>query len=111
MKITITDQILSGNMGDGWADQNDAAEGYAEYLTEKYRAEVLETYPDAEIEIDIDTGRNTSGCSRDVDVDVDPYDEKIYDIISTLTESLKNVSAQAWDEWCGGDGSDYFEED
>jgi hypothetical protein len=111
MKITITDQVLSGNMGDGWTDQNEAAEGFAAYLTEAYRVDVLAAYPDAEIEIDVNTERNTSGYSRDIDVSIDPYDEDSFEIMESLTESLRNVSASAWESFCDGDGEEYFEED
>ena len=111
MKITITDQILSGNMGDGWADQNAAATAYADYLTDEYRAAVQAEFPAATIIVAIEASRNTSGCGRDLAISVDPWnDETAFEIENALTESLAHVGSQAWDSWCGGDGSEYFTE-
>ena len=111
MKITISDTILSGNMGDGWADQHDAAKGYAEYAAEKLADVVREKYPDAEVETEFRT-QNASGCGPElsVDVETDDLDQK-FEIENDLTDYLLNYYDRVWSAWCGGDGSDYFEED
>lgn len=111
MKITVSAQVLSGNLGDGWADQNEAAQGFAGFLTQKLEARIQEQHPDAEIEIDIDVQENTSGCSRELSVSVDPWDDEMgFEIETKLCESLLYTESSAWDEFCGGAGSEYFDE-
>ena len=111
MKITISDTILSGTMGDGWADQHDAATGYAEYASEKLAEVVRDQYPGAEVETDFDV-QYATGCTRglSVDVETDDIDQK-FEIENDLTDYLNNYYDRVWSAWCGGDGSEYFGED
>lgn len=110
MKITINDTILSGNMGDGWADQYEAAKRYAEYAAEKLAEVVREQYPGAEVETDFNV-QNASGCSHglSVDVDTDDLDQK-FEIENDLTDYLNNYYDRVWSAWCCDDGSEYFGE-
>lgn len=110
MKINISDTILSGNMGDGWADQHEAAKGYAKYAAEKLVEVVKERYPDDEVEAEFDvqyaTGV-TNGIA--VDVETDDLDQK-FEIENDLADFLNNYYDRVWSSWCGGDGSEYFGE-
>lgn len=111
MKITINDTILSGNMGDGWADQYETAEGYAEYAADKLTDVVREQYPDAEVIANFNV-QNATGYSRglSVDVETDDLDQK-FEIENDLTDYLNNYYDRVWSAWCGGDGSEYFGEE
>ena len=109
MKITVSRQMLSGNMGDGWND--DAAQGYANFLEGRLEAEVKERYPEAEVEISIDV-QNASGCSRELSVSVDPWDdERGCDIERDLEESLSCTEDKAWEDFCGGEGAEFYAEE
>jgi hypothetical protein len=71
MNVTISTQILSGNLGDGWDDQNNAADSLAEYTKKVWSEDLKPIFDKHAIDIDIDVQHNTSGSSRDVSVDVD----------------------------------------
>lgn len=111
MKITINDTILSGNMGDGWTDQHDAAKGYAKYAAEKLAELVRERYPNAEVEAEFDV-QFATGCTNglSVDVETDDLDEK-FEIENSLTDYLNNYYDRVWSDWCGGDGSEFISEE
>ena len=51
--ITITETILSGNLGEGWTDIDKAADVYAEFLASEYRAQAQSMFPGADIEVDV----------------------------------------------------------
>ena len=112
MNILITTQILDGNLGDGWADNWEAACGLAEY-TERQWLTDLASYVIAghTVEIEIDTQRNTSGCSRDVSVFVDGTDPESGDdtereILSVLTDEKR-----IWEKYCASpEAEQYFGE-
>jgi len=111
MKITVSTQILSGNLGDGWADNNEAAQGFADFLRPKLEAEIADRYPGAEIEIDIDVQRKTSGCSRDLSVTVDGAEDAKFEIMDKVEEVLPYTVDAAWEDFCGGAGEKYFTEE
>ena len=46
MKITVRDQILTGNIGHGWADTYAAAKGWAKYYGAKLTEFINNEYPD-----------------------------------------------------------------
>ena len=106
MKITVSDQILSGNLGDGWADEREAAKGLAKYYEEKLEAFVKSEYPEAEIIIDIEV-QFASGCTRGLSVDVTDSEDD-YEITNRLEDLLPRIEEKLWKSWCAGDGSEYF---
>jgi hypothetical protein len=112
MKITIEQKILSGNLGDGWADQNEAANGLAKYTANRFREYLEKYYGDYSVEINVSAVRNTSGCGGDVRVSVEPDDEKsadnAFDLLQNLETELLDVSDRAWTDFCGGDGKEFF---
>ena len=100
MKITVRDQILTGNIGDGWADTYAAAKGWAKYYGAKLTEFINNEYPAAEIEIDIEVERAT-GYSRGMSVEVvDSGDD--YGVTNRLEDILLRVADVWWDEWCDG---------
>ena len=106
MKITVSDQILSGSLGEGWKD--DAAKGLAKYYEEKLEEFVKNEYPEAEIIINMDV-QFASGYSRGLSVDVTDSEDD-YEIANRLENLLPRIEEKLWESWCGGDGRDYFEE-
>lgn len=108
--IYINTQILSGNLGDGWSDENDAADALAAYTEKQWLSDLEPMVADGyEVEIDIDVQHNTSGCSRDVSVDVDGADDG-YDIVQRVT-SLLTEENRIWELFCESDeATEYFSE-
>lgn len=103
MKIYVQTQILSGNLGDGWNDQNDAADALAAYTKKQWLADLAPVIAEGhEVEIDIDVQHNTSGCSRDVSVDVDGADDDRYDMVQRVTGLLTEEN-RVWERFCESD--------
>ena len=94
MNINISTQILSGNLGDGWTDENDAADALGEMTERVWTKDLAEVAAEGHnIEFGIEVCHNTSGSSRDVSVDVDGYDD-----YETAHELQKRVEAALTDE-------------
>jgi hypothetical protein len=91
-QIIINDQILSGNLGDGWMDNSEAAEALSEYMESVWREE-LSGYGDYDISINIDV-QNAEGSSRVMSVDCDDM-ETAQDV-----ESLLSSSNDLWERFC-----------
>lgn len=104
MKITISTQILSGNLGYGWNDNNDAADALGEMTEQVWLADLSEVIDEGhEIEFDIDVCHNTSGCSRDVSVDVDGDD---WDAESAMIDRVRGALTEEdaiWSRFCDSD--------
>lgn len=98
MKIEIGDQILSGNLGDGWVSNNDAADAYAEWLSGRYESEARAMFPGAEIEIDVEVQHNASGSARNVSVWIHGADCETERDLQTVLENT-----DYWSEWCESD--------
>lgn len=100
MKITITSQILSGNLGDGWNDENEAARALADYTEAAWMSD-LARFIEAghEVEISIDVQRNTSGVSRRLSVDVDPLSEESYELVQQVEGALTDEGV-LWERFC-----------
>ena len=100
MKIYVNTQILSGNLGDGWNDQNGAADALGEYTEKTWLADLSTVIADGhEVEISIDVQHNTEGASRDVSVDVEPAD---YDQVQRV-EGLLTAENTIWERFCESD--------
>ena len=98
MKITVRDQILTGNIGDGWADTYAAAKGWAKYYGAKLTEFINNEYPDAEIEIDIEVERATGYYSRGMSVEVVDSDND-YGVTNRLADILPRWADVWWDDW------------
>ncbi len=95
--ITVSTLELSGNLGDGWADENAAVDAYAEFLTEKLEAAL----PGADIRVR--TQHNTSGYESGPVVIGD--DDKMQQIAEGIVESITQT---AFDEFCNSDAAAEF---
>jgi hypothetical protein len=96
-KLTIRELIFSGNMGDGWADENAAADAYAEYLTEQIRAE----FPDADISIKVQ--HNTSGHTAGMFVECDDLEEE-----DRAQIQCENIGQIAFERFCNSEEAKAF---
>jgi len=88
MTIIINSQILSGNMGDGWADNNETADALARF-TEEVWTDDLEGFKD--IEIHIEVKHDSIGCSAGAII----YSSNYADI--ALAERLLTDTHVIWD--------------
>lgn len=95
MEITITAQILDGNLGDGWKDNYRAALALAEF-TEKTWAEDIagSDLEDIAYTIDIDVQKNVEGASREMEVDCSDYN------LTRRVESVLTPESMIWDRFC-----------
>lgn len=108
MKITITNQILSGNLGDGWNDQNDAAHAFADYIEEQWMSDISAVIDEGhEVEFEIDVQHNTCGCSRGLSVDVDSISDDGYGMMQRVTDLLTDVN-QVWERFCDSDEATFL---
>lgn len=111
--ITISTQILDGNLGDGWNDNYSAALGLAAYTEDIWMKDLTEYANDHKIKIDIDVEKNTSGSSRSVSVEIDDSDmdhDDIYDMQQKIENSLTD-EGRIWEMFCSSDeAAEYFEE-
>lgn len=112
-KITITAQILDGNLGDGWADNYEAAKGLADF-TKSIWLNDLKEFADAghEIAINIDVQPNTSGYSRDMSVTVEGLDfEAACDLEQEVINSMTSENS-IWEQFCSSEEAEqYYETD
>jgi predicted nucleic acid-binding Zn-ribbon protein len=105
MEITVSMQILSGNMfNESGYDELQSAKNYAELAEEQFREAIEEEYPDAEISIDIDV-QAASGARRDLEVFIEDgeSEEQFFDETESLRSTLEAINVdiyeKQWDEW------------
>lgn len=89
MEITVFEQILTGNLNDGFN-----LDAYLEELDKKWTDRLLDKYPDAQIKIEHYI-QNASGYSRplevivrDVENDIFEQDQDIADLMNHDSEIL-----------------------
>ena len=112
MKITITDTILDGNLGDGWRDQYDAALAFAAFREGFIRGYVAGSYPGADLTVTIDVQRHTEGHTGGATVDVSDCESEEADRVERdLTEYLAAGSDAAWEAFCGSDAAERLSTD
>jgi hypothetical protein len=105
MTVTATEQILAGNLGEGWADETVVAYVFAEYLKTRLEADARDYFPTAdEIIVKIDVQENASGYGGELSVDVDPW-EWDSDIINPIEaeKALAYTFSAAWDHFCASE--------
>ena len=100
--ISIQAQILSGNLGDGWADNSEAAHALAEFTRQTWE-EDLSSFEDAghEIEIGIDV-QCARGSSSDVAVFVSGYDEAAAALENEVKAAL-TYEGTIWERFCASE--------
>jgi hypothetical protein len=87
---------MSGNMGDGWTDEHEAARAFADYLERAFRRH----YPSVDVEI---TVQYASGHKHNT---VCVCDES--DIGEISDGDLHAVESQAWEDWCRSDEAEAY---
>lgn len=103
--ISIRAIINDGNMGDGWADNYEAACAYAEFMESEFRQAIEDIAPDADIEIDVDVNRNASGWTPEPSVICDDAELEIR--VQHRIDGLRT-----WEEWVdSAEAAQYFSED
>ena len=111
--ITISTQILDGNLGEGWKDNYETALALAEYTEAIWENDLAEYANEHEIKFYIDVELNTSGSSRSVCVEIedsDIDDEDVYDMIQKIENTLTD-EGQIWERFCSSDeASEYKNE-
>lgn len=104
-KITITAQILSGNIGDGWKDNHETAVALAEFTRDVWTRELSGYAIYNEIEIDISVER-ASGCTRGRQIHCDDYDTTV------AVEEIISSENEIWEKFCEPENSsEYYSED
>lgn len=97
--IRVTAEILAGNLGDGWNDQNAAAHALGQYTHDVWRAD-LQQLADAghDVAVIILIRENTSGAHRPVQVEC--YDDGEIDgpLERHVEDSLTDEQV-IWDRW------------
>lgn len=92
--ITITAQILDGNLGDGWRDNYEAAQALAEFMEQRWRDDLAELAAEGhEVDIQIDV-QSAEGCARKTTVDADDAD------LAARAERLLTDRSRIWELFC-----------
>mgnify|MGYP007079329733 FL=1 len=92
--ITITAQILDGNLGDGWRDNYEAAQALAEFMEQRWRDDLAELAAEGhEVDIQIDV-QSAEGCVRETIVDADDAD------LAARAERLLTDRNRIWERFC-----------
>tara|TARA_R110002096_G_scaffold66682_2_gene162212 strand:- start:32691 stop:33029 length:339 start_codon:yes stop_codon:yes gene_type:complete len=93
-EISVTASVTIDGMGDGWANEDEAAEAYAEWLTAELTEHLESQYPNAEIEVNCPVLNQMGGDNVSVVIE-DGEDGYPYDI----QESLQNFCQDCWAHW------------
>ena len=107
MTITLYTQILSGNLGDGWTDNNEAAEALAAYTEATWREDLAELIAEGhEIEMEIDVQKDTGGYCHDLGVWADT--NKMVERVNSLLTDEQVI----WERFCcSDDAAEYMSEE
>jgi hypothetical protein len=107
MKIIVQEKILSGNLGDGWKDNYEAACRLKE-LTEEVYTEDLSEFARAgfEIELDIEVERAT-GYVGDRQIWVKPMEDDAAETLQDVEYKLTSKS-EIWERFCRDEAFTYL---
>jgi hypothetical protein len=110
--IIVGTQILSENLGDGWKDNNAAADALAAFTERAWSADLAEfAQAGHEVEIKIDVQHNTSGASRSMSVEVSPWAETSYDLAESARLSLTD-EGRIWELFANSpEAAELYEEE
>ena len=99
MKINVYDKVLAGNLGEGWADEWQAAKDLAQEIMDAYIADIEDGYPDAEISVTV-TPERSSGYKSEPEVWIDGGDDNDFEIIENIRADLDGVARETWETFC-----------
>lgn len=103
MKITVHAHILSGNLGEGWSDVNEAAQALADYSELVWRDDLSDFVKAGHsIEFNINVQRNTGGVPRPLSVEV--IGESLELTRDTSVEAVRALTDEnvIWARFCAG---------
>lgn len=112
MNIEINTQIFSGNLGDGWKDDMEAARKLAAFTDRTWKNDLGEV-SGHDINIDIDV-QAASGDSRSVSVDIDAPDDKMDAVMEFQREIELALTdeQEIWRRFCSSDeAQDLYDDD
>jgi hypothetical protein len=110
IKITITAQILDGNLGDGWSDTHGAAMALAEFTDKTWRAD-LAAIGQHDVEIHIDVQRDAAGHTMAKDILIENIEDAPLGFENEIERSL-TPEGDIWENFCSSDMADqYYIED
>lgn len=106
--ITINETILSGNLGDGWNDNDETADAYAKFIEKIWNSDV-QAFRDAGhmVNISVTAQKRTSGYNGDVSIDVETDDDEEYGEYPTEDE-VRRALSDTWSKWCDADEAKKF---
>lgn len=101
MKPTMTEiyatvRVTTDGMGDGWNDESEAAESYAEWLADELTEWLESQYPDAEITVECPVLDQSGGGG--VSAVVTHSDGETY-TSGEFVERLHSVAQDYWERW------------
>jgi hypothetical protein len=106
MDITITAEILSGNLGDGWENENAAADALADFTKTVWARDLAAISSKHRVEIEICVQHNTSGYCHATAIDVRCDDEDAADAAETLQQQVHDLLTDEdviWDRFLNSD--------
>ena len=102
--ITVNSLQLSGNIGDGWADENATIDAFAEFLQSKLEAAL----PGARVIVR--TQHNTTGHQSGPFVDGPDTDDGMV-LVQTAESIVEAIDQTAFDEFCNSpEAAEFFAE-
>jgi hypothetical protein len=103
MEITVWKKLLSGNMGDGWRDEEEAASAYKDFLGTRLDEYLTTHYPTAQVDVRL-TVERASGYGGPfqaiVTDDAEDFDVRMEE---EIVEGLRYVADQAWIDFCASE--------
>lgn len=103
MNVRIETQILSGNVGDDWFDERDAARAFADFLEVELRDEARNLFgDDAAIEVQVDMQHGAGGAGRPLSVIAHDEDGLTF---PDYQDYLADRQHEAWSKWLETEGA------
>lgn len=109
MQIDIYAKTLSGNMGNGWADQNAVNKAYAKFLESSIIEALKKDYPEAKITVEIEPISNTAGYSQNPSINVgDCHIDMVWEVEKNIGYILQFIFDHSWQVWCDSNEAESF---
>lgn len=92
----ITEDILDGNMGDGWKNNYETACSFATFIEETYRNTIEQNWPGISVTFGIEVKKDTSGYTSGLSVVGDNWEKA-----NEIEEYLQRLDT--WSEFLDSD--------
>jgi len=102
MKIKIYTKQMVMRMGSGWLNPNEANATYAKYLQSQIAADLRKTYPDAEIDVNVEASTD-AGYDEPMSAWVDDT-SKAHQVESIVKKTI----SKAWGDWVDSEEAEAF---